>query len=257
MGQGLGGARRHRTRPVHLPPTPMQSLVLLPGLLCDAAAWAAQVQGLRDAAQCMVGSYGTLDSLAAMARHVLAHAPSERFALAGHSMGARVALEIARAAPHRVQRLALLDTGIDPLPPGAAGEHERARRMELVRLSHEQGMRAMALQWVPPMLHPARLGTPLFDDVVSMVERSSPRVHAAQIRALLARPDARGVLASLQCPVLLLCGRQDAWSPLERHEDMLRAQPGARLVVVEDSGHMSTMEQPRAVTAALRDWLAA
>jgi pimeloyl-ACP methyl ester carboxylesterase len=78
---------------------------------------------------------------------------------------------------------------------------------------------------------------------------------ASQINALLGRPDARAVFAAVQCPTLILCGRQDPWSPLSRHERMQRALPHARLVVIEDSGHMTTMEQPGAVSKALLEWL--
>ena len=102
------------------------TLLLLPGLLCDATVWEMQARDLALQADCRVANYGSLDSLTAMARHVLAMAPGEDFALAGHSMGGRVALEVVRLAPHRVCRLALLDTGYQPLAAGAAGEQERA-----------------------------------------------------------------------------------------------------------------------------------
>lgn len=229
-------------------------LLLLPGLLCDEATWSAQREALTQV-HCLVPSYGSLSSITAMARHVLAMAPAERFSLAGHSMGGRVALEMHRLAPERVQRLAILDSGVDPLAEGEAGASERAKRMALLRIAREQGMRALAQAWAPGMVHPDRLGTPVFEDILAMVERKTPEIFAAQIEALLGRPDARGVLASVECPLLLLCGRQDAWSPLERHRQMQAMQPRAKLVVVEDSGHMTPMEQPEAVTAALADWL--
>lgn len=232
----------------------MTPLVLLPGLLCDAAAWAAQRDAL-PGVDCQVPDYGTLDSLGAMAELVLAQQPAPRFSLAGHSMGARVALEIVRRAPQRVERLALLDTGVDPLAPGDAGAAERTRRLALLALARERGMRTMGRDWARGMVHPARLDTPLFDAVLDMIERKTPAIFAAQIAALLARPDATEVLRGVRCDTLLLCGRQDAWSPLARHEQMQALQPDARLVVIEDSGHMSTMEQPAAVSAALQDWL--
>ncbi len=231
------------------------TVVLLPGLLCDHAVWAGP-QATLGPAHVLVPDYGTLASITDMARHVLAQVPAQRFALAGHSMGGRVALEVLRLAPQRVQRLALLDTGIDPLPAGPAGLDERARRLALLALAQAQGMRAMGRQWAHGMVHPARLGTPLFDAVLDMIERRTPAVFQAQIHALLARPDARGLLPRISCPTLLLCGRQDTWSPPDRHEQMHALLPGSRLVMVEDSGHMAPMEQPAAVSAALQDWLA-
>lgn len=229
-------------------------VVLLPGLLCDEAVWREQRAAL-DFADCVVPSYGEADAVAAMAYGVLQTLPP-RFSLAGHSMGGRVALEIARMAPERVERLALLDSGTDPAAQGAAGERERDKRLALLEIAQAQGMRAMGTQWARGMVHADRLGTPLFDEILDMIGRRTPAVFAAQIRALLARPDANGVLAGMRCPVTLVCGRQDAWSPLDRHERMQASCPGATLVVIEDSGHMSTMEQPQAVSRALLDWMA-
>lgn len=229
-------------------------VVLLPGLLCDAAVWAEQVEAL-DFADCIVPSYGELSSIAGMARHVLDTAPAKHLYVAGHSMGGRVALEMARLAPQRVRRLALLDTGMDPIAPGQAGEHERAKRMGLLQMAREQGMRAMGQQWAQGMVHASRWNSPLFDDILNMIDRQTPDIFAAQLEALLTRPDARGLLAQLRCPTLLACGRQDAWSPLSRHEEMHALLPGSRLAIVEDSGHMSPMEQPAAVSQALKEWM--
>ncbi len=231
-------------------------LVLLPGLLCDEAVWAAQCEAL-GAFQCLVPSYGSLDSIAGMARHVLQSVDAPRFSLAGHSMGGRVALEVVRQAPERVERLALLDTGMQALAGGEAGERERQGRMALLDQARREGMRAMGRQWARGMVHPSRLDSPLFEQILEMIERKTPAIFEAQIQALLGRPDTSDVLRSLRIPTLLACGRQDAWSPLSRHEEMQALAPASRLVVIEDSGHMSTMEQPAAVSRMLRDWMAA
>ncbi|MET0211269.1 MAG: alpha/beta hydrolase [Burkholderiaceae bacterium] len=234
--------------------TDRRCVVLLPGLLCDEAVWAEQVTAL-SSARCVVPSYGECGSLEAMARGVLAGVDADRFALAGHSMGGRVALEMLRQAPGRIERLALLDTGIEPLPAGAPGEQERERRFALLGLARERGMRSMGAAWARGMVHPSRLDAPLFERILDMIERRTPAVFEAQIQALLARPDARAVLQAARCPTLVACGRQDAWSPLERHEQMHALCAGSRLVVFEDCGHMSTMEQPAAVSRALLAWL--
>ena len=233
--------------------------MLLPGLMCDADVWAPQVQALAGRAECVVPAWGLHASLTRMAEQVLQQAPTERFALAGHSMGGRVALEVCRLAPDRVERVALLDTGCLPKPPGEAGERERAGRMGLLALAQTEGMRAMGRQWARGMVHPDRLDSPLFDRILAMIERSSPEQFAAQINALLNRPDATAVLATLACPVLVLCGRQDTWSTVAQHEAIVgqlqMAVPDVRLAVLEDCGHMCTLEQPGAVSAALGDWL--
>jgi len=231
------------------------TLMLLPGLNCDAAVWASQVVALKDQAHCVIPAWGLRDSLTAMAQQVLDEAPTERFSVAGHSMGGRVALEVMRLAPQRVERLALLSTGTHPLAAGEAGEKEKAGRMALLKIARELGMRTMAQEWAKGMVHPERIGSPLFEQVLDMFDRGSAAQYAAQINALLRRPDAAALLPTIQCPTLVLTGRDDSWSGPAQHEAMAAVIPGAQLVIVEHCGHMCTMEQPQAVSAALADWL--
>lgn len=233
------------------PPT----LLLLPGLLCDKTVWVHQIEALSPHATCIVPCYGDHDAISAMAQSVLSAAPDGPLMIAGHSMGGRVALEIARLVPQRVSRMALLDTGTEPIADAQTAADERAKRMGLLQTARRHGMRAMGEQWAQGMVHPARLGTPVFEAILAMIGRSTPDSFQAQLHALLARPDARSVFSALQCPTLLVCGRQDNWSPLARHQEMQRALPQSRLAVIEDSGHMTTMEQPEAVSFALLQWL--
>lgn len=238
-------------------PLPAPPLVLLPGLLCDADVWAGQMDVLSASAEIVVGEYGRLDRIERMARHMLDAVAAPRFALAGHSMGGRVALEMLRIAPERVAGLALLDTGTGARAAGVAGEEERRGRLELLALAQRDGMAAMARQWAVPMVHPDVVATPLFERIVAMVARSDPQRFAAQIEALLERPDAAPVLASVTCPLLLLCGQDDRWSPPERHQAMHAQVPHSTLCLIDACGHMSPMEQPEAVTQALAAWLKA
>jgi pimeloyl-ACP methyl ester carboxylesterase len=234
---------------------PSNTLLLLPGLVCDERTYAAQIDAFGTAYRCHVPNYGSIDTLPAMAEFVLATAPSEKFAVAAHSMGGRVALEMVRQAPHRVQRLALMDTGYKAIEPGEKAEKEKAGRFALLDIARAKGMRAMADVWARGMVHPSRVDTPLFEEVLDMLDRSTPDVFAAQIHALINRPDGTDVLRALRCPTLILVGRQDNWSPVAQHEEIAALVPHANLVVVEDSGHMVTMEEPEAVDAALREWL--
>jgi pimeloyl-ACP methyl ester carboxylesterase len=231
-------------------------LVLVPGLLCDATVWRPQAAALSDAASVQIAELIECDSLGAMAEAIIQPLP-ERFALAGHSMGGRVALEILRRVPHRVERLALLDTGYEPLPQGEAGEREAASRQRMVAKARELGMRAMGFAWLQGMLHPRRLSdSAMVAAILDMIERRTPEYYAGQTRAMLSRPDATALLADIACPTLVLCGREDGWSPLERHHRLAARIPGSMLTIIEDCGHMSTLEQPDAVTSALRSWLA-
>jgi pimeloyl-ACP methyl ester carboxylesterase len=242
------------THPENAPATARPTLVLLPGLLCDAAVWEAQCAAM-PGLDCIVPDYGLRDSIEAMAQQVLEDVAAPLFALAGHSMGGRVALEMARLAPGRITRLALLDTGFQPRTAGEAGEAEMRERFALLALAREQGMREMGSRWARGMVHPKHLDQPVFEAILAMIARKTPEIFAAQIRALLDRPDALPVLQALRCPTLLLCGRQDTWSPLARHEEMRELVAGSELEVIDDAGHMTTMEQPQAVNAALARWL--
>jgi pimeloyl-ACP methyl ester carboxylesterase len=190
-----------------------------------------------------------------MAERILDEA-APRFALAGHSMGGRVALEVVARAPERVSRLALLDTGYEALAQGEAGDREKAGRYRLLEIARRDGMLAMAKDWARGMVHPARLtDLALMEAIHSMIVDAGVAQFEAQIQALLARPDRTQLLATLNAPTLVLCGREDNWSPLARHEQMARLIKGSHLVSVPGCGHMSTMERPEAITAAMLDWL--
>lgn len=225
-------------------------LYLLPGLLCDATVWARQSRALASMYEVVVPSFRGLDSIAAMARSVLRKAPS-RFSLAGHSMGARVALEISRTAGHRLDRLALFNTGLHPARPG-----ESAARQALVDLAHTSGMRALAACWLPPMVAPNRAtDRALMAPLEAMVERHTPADFERQVRALLHRPDARESLSLINCPTTVAVGRLDGWSPIPQHEAIVAQIADAELEIIEDSGHMSPVEQPQAVLDVLERWL--
>lgn len=226
------------------------NILWLPGLLCDGAVWSPlDIPGT-------VADYGDARSIATMAERALAQAPAGPLAVAGHSMGGRVAFELLRLAPERVARVALLDTGSHPLAAGEAGEKERAGRLRLLDIARREGMRTMAADWAQGMVHPSRLGGPVFEAVLDMFERKTPDLFEAQIHALLNRPDAAPQLPGIACPALLLTGADDAWSPPAQHQAMADAMPNGKLVVVPRCGHMSTMEDPSFVRAALLEWLA-
>jgi pimeloyl-ACP methyl ester carboxylesterase len=231
------------------------SLILVPGLLCDEIVWEHQAEALAPLADVHIATNGARDSLVAMAEAIIAQA-APRFAIAGHSMGGRVALEVIRRVPERVIALALLDTGHQPLATGEAGEREVAGRLALVEKSRRQGMRAMGWEWMQGMVYPSRLSDAvLVNAILDMIDRKTPELYAAQTRALIDRPDTTALLPRIRCPTLVLCGREDVWSPPRRHEEISSLIPGSSLTVVAYCGHMSTMERPAAVSEALRIWL--
>ena len=227
-------------------------LVLVPGLLCDAALWAPQIAALHEVAQCWVADVTRDDTMEGMVQRVLEEVPFESFALAGLSMGGMVSMALVRAAPQRMQRLALLDTNARPDTP----ERTRERREFLAFAEREHGFGVIHRLMMPRILHPSRLSDAI---LVRAIEAMADRVGLAGYRnqqtAVMHRPDSRPHLAAIACPTLVLCGREDGLTPLEFHEEIATAIPGAELRVVEHCGHMSTMERPDAVNAALRSWL--
>jgi pimeloyl-ACP methyl ester carboxylesterase len=233
------------------------TLLLVPGLMCDAAVWSPLLPALAPLAQCHVVDHGEANSLGAMADQLLATAPPN-FALAGHSMGGRVALEVMRRAPERVTHLALLDTGYKAKAPGAAGEEEARKRYALLDIARTQGVRAMAQVWVQGMVAPHRLAdADLIESIVAMLARKSAEVFAHQIQALLDRPDTQDVLATVRVPTLVACGQEDSWSPPAQHDEIASYIPARPLVhTVPQAGHMATMEQAHRCAQLMIHWLA-
>ena len=227
-------------------------LLMLPGLLCDHALWEPQIVALSDVCVPWVADLTRDDSFPSMAARVLAEAPAQYFALAGLSMGGYVAMEIMRQAPERVTRLALLDTRATLDTP-----EETARRHELMRLAQtERGFTPITTRMLPLLVHPARVeDEPLVRIIRDMAERIGAKVYVRHQNAIMSRPDFRPELRHIGCPTLVLCGRQDVLTPLEKHEEIARMIPTSRLVVIEQCGHLSTLERPYEVTVALRDWL--
>jgi pimeloyl-ACP methyl ester carboxylesterase len=227
------------------------SLLLLPGFLCDEDLWRDQSAGLADVADCRVADLNHGDSIAALARQLLATAPP-RFALAGFSFGGYDAHEIARQAPQRIDRLAQLDTSFHADTPERIAQRRAANKS--VSLPGE--FRGMTEQLLPSFIAAERLhDTALVQRINAMTLRQGREVFVRQ--NAMRREDGEAVLRGLTCPVLVLCGRLDVLTPPALHQAMAALMPQAELVMVEDSGHMSPMEQPAAVTRAMRRWLSA
>jgi pimeloyl-ACP methyl ester carboxylesterase len=227
-----------------------QPLMLLCGLLCDESFWTDIPQRLSTVADVSVVSFRGFSSIPAMAEYVLANAP-QRFAVAGHSMGGRVALEVMRTAAPRVTGLGLLNTGVHAVRDG-----EPQSRSRLLRVAYERGMSALAAEWLPPLMgSDGARAAQLMPRLTAMVERWTAQAYADQIRAMLHRPDALTVLPTIGVPTLLLSGSDDTWSPVSQHESMRRRVPHATLFEIHGAGHMAPIERPEPVAVALREWL--
>jgi pimeloyl-ACP methyl ester carboxylesterase len=220
-------------------------------LLCTRALWEGQLTGLAEVAHMTVADHTRHDSMTGIAESILAAAP-HRFALAGLSMGGYIALEIMRLAPERVIKAAFLDTGSRADTP----ERSAARR-ELIAAAERDGARAVQERLMPVLIHKERLtDKPLVDAVLRMGEDTGVEAFRRQQMALMGRPNSRPMLKGIQCPALVLVGREDALTPLELSQEIANGIPKAKLEIVSDCGHLSTMERPEAVNRALRSWLA-
>lgn len=231
-------------------------LLLVPGLMCDHTVWDPLRPYLATQRAWRVVDHGSADSLHQMAIQLLDSAPPQ-FVVGGHSMGARVVLEAIRLAPERIAGVALLDTGYLPKLPGTAGEEEVRKRLRLLQIAQDEGVRVMAREWVQGMVHPDRLQDhELIERILAMFDCKTADIFAKQIHALIHRPDATDVLKSIRVPALILCGQQDAWSPPAQHEAMHQLVPHGSLAIIAHAGHMAPMESPAAVAEAMSGWLA-
>ncbi|MDE2403579.1 MAG: alpha/beta fold hydrolase [Sphingomonadales bacterium] len=226
-----------------------RTIVLIPGLMCDGAVWAGQVGRLSRLGPLFVACNDGLDSLPAMASRILAQTHG-RLDLVGHSMGGRIALEVAAQAPGRVSSLALLSSGAHGPKP-----HERAERMALVRLGHGEGMAAVVRAWLPGMI-PPDADARVVAAIEAMLLRATPETLARQQASLLDRRDRIEFLRRLDCPVLYATGALDRWSPPGQHGDMARQTAGARLEIIPAAGHMLPMEAAAATAELLAAFLA-
>jgi pimeloyl-ACP methyl ester carboxylesterase len=228
----------------------LPQLLLLPGLLNDAELWRDQIAGLADVAHCRVADLTHGESLRELARQVLAEA-EPTFALAGFSMGGYVAQEIARIAPGRIERLALIDTAIRADTPERAAQ----RRAVNAAASGEGAFLGVADRLMASYVDASRLDDKdLTGRIQAMTQRLGREVFLRQNG--LPREDGAAALRALRCPIVIICGEHDAITPLAGQHEMAHAIGCTHMVVIPDAGHMTPMEAPHAVNAALRRWLA-
>jgi pimeloyl-ACP methyl ester carboxylesterase len=225
-------------------------VLLVPGLNCSARLYGDQIPALWRFGPVTVADHTRDEHMDAIAARILAAAPP-RFALAGLSMGGYIALAIARQAPERVCKLALLDTSARPETP-----EQTARRQPQIALAEAGRFAEVPALQFPFFVHRNRQDDgELRRRVRMMAEETGAQAFLRQQKAIMTRFDARPLLTSIKCPTLVLVGDGDALTPPPLAEEIAAAITGSRLVVVPDCGHLSTMEQPEAVSRALVEWM--
>jgi pimeloyl-ACP methyl ester carboxylesterase len=230
-------------------PNPMP-LVLVPGLLCSARLYAPQIATLWPHGPVMVADHRRDADMAAIARRILADAPP-RFALAGLSMGGHIAFAMLRIAPERIARLALLDTSARPDLPAQTEAREK-----IIGMANAGQLSDVVKVLTQRFLHRNHQSDEaLVRTVREMADDTGAAAFERQQRAIMSRPDSRPLLVSIKCPTLVLVGDGDELTPPELSQEIAAGISGARLVTVTNCGHLSTIEQPAAVNAAMSEWL--
>ena len=231
-------------------------LLLVPGVLCSPRLFAAQVAALGNEAEIVVPDWrraplSIWDSWETAARWVVDQMPAEKFALAGLSLGGMLAVEIMQFAADRVNRLALLDTGMR-----SQNEAERAIRRARIRLADEGHFELVLGMQMTRFIPGYRLpDKPLVDEVMTMCSEIGVEIYKRQEELAAIRVDRRPDLPRIKCPTIVVCGRDDAATPLFLSEEMAKAIPASALVVVEQCGHLVTMEKPEETNQILKLWL--
>jgi pimeloyl-ACP methyl ester carboxylesterase len=224
-------------------------VVLVPGLNCSARLYAEQIPALWQFGPVTVADHTRDDTMDAIAARILRDGPP-RFALAGLSMGGYIAASIVRLAPERVIKLALLDTAA-----GAETPQQTERRRPHIELAQSGRFSEISDQMVPLHFHKHRASDWARTINRQMAEDTGPEAYLRQQRAIMTRSDARPDLRKIRCPTLVLVGENDVLTPPKISEEIAGLIPGSRLVVVPDCGHLSTLDQPEAVTRALVEWM--
>ena len=225
-------------------------VILVPGLLCSARLYAPQIAALWPYGQVTIADHRRDASMTAIAARILANAPP-RFALAGLSMGGYIAFAMLRLAPERIAKLALLDTSARP-----DTLEQSAAREKFISMAQEGRLDEVVETLAPRFLHRNRAQDPALRELVrDMASDTGADAFVLQQKAIMSRPDARPLLASIRCPTVVLVGDGDQLTPPDLAREISAGIHEARLVVVPDCGHLSTVERPTAVNAALAEWL--
>ncbi|MGB0544686.1 MAG: alpha/beta fold hydrolase [Candidatus Pseudothioglobus sp.] len=228
----------------------MKSLVMVPGMMCDERIFSPQIEELSQNLEVTIADISNFSSVSELASDVLKKAPKS-FSLLGHSMGGIVAMEIYSQEPKRIEKLILMDTN----PKAELDEVKLKREPQIKEVNKGKLLEVMRDEMKPNYLAESENKRSVLNVCMDMALTLGPDVFINQSRALQSRLDQQNTIQSIKIPVLIMCGSEDKLCPVERHEMMHNMISDSDLIIINNAGHMPTLEQPRETTEVLKEWL--
>lgn len=229
---------------------PAEPLVIIPGFMADARMFMPQIVrlGQSRAVHLVLATKG--ETVETMAEAILPGLPPS-FALMGQGLGGDIALELIRRVPERVSRVILMAT--DPLAEAPSDAAAREARIVAVRSGR---LIATMAQEIPVG---SLVESPWRDEIMALItdmaENLGEGVFIRQSRALQRRPDQQKTMRRIKLPALVIAGRGDTLVPLRRQEFTANLMPFGKFQIIEDAGHLPSLEQPDQVTDLIEHFL--
>ena len=223
---------------------------MVPGMMCDERIFSPQIEALSQNLEVTIADISNFSSVRELASDVLKKAP-KKFSLLGHSMGGIVAMEIYSQEPNRIEKLILMDTN----PKAELDEVKLKREPQIKDVREGKLLEVMRDEMKPNYLAESENKSSVLDVCMDMALSLGPDVFINQSRALQKRADQLNTIQSINIPVLIMCGSEDKLCTVERHEMMHNMISDSDLKIINNAGHMPTLEQPRETTEVLKEWL--
>ncbi len=223
---------------------------MVPGMMCDERIFSPQIEELSQNLEVTIADISNFSSVSELASDVLKKAPKS-FSLLGHSMGGIVAMEIYSQEPKRIEKLILMDTN----PKAELDEVKLKREPQIREVNKGKLLEVMRDEMKPNYLAESENKRSVLNVCMDMALTLGPDVFINQSRALQSRLDQQNTIQSIKIPVLIMCGSEDKLCPVERHEMMHNMISDSDLIIINNAGHMPTLEQPRETTEVIKEWL--
>jgi len=223
---------------------------MVPGMMCDERIFSPQIEELSKNLEVTVADISSFSSVRELASDVLKKAP-KKFSLLGHSMGGIVAMEIYSQEPNRIEKLILMDTN----PKAELDEVKLKREPQIRDANKGKLLEVMRDEMKPNYLADSENQSSVLNVCMDMALTLGSDVFTNQSRALQSRADQQNTIQSINIPVLIMCGSEDKLCTVERHEMMHNMISDSDLKIINNAGHMPTLEQPRETTEVLKEWL--